>query len=108
MCILPHMNNEALFSLALGLQSPGGLSLQSEPVAAVHCTCKPVLPAVQNFRMRPGSEPCGVYDTIPRKWQHLNSSLCVRLGIDPKNAAQATVVINKTLETGLIRWLRAG
>lgn len=32
-----------------------------------------------------------------------NASLCVRLGIDPKNAAQATAVINKTLDAGLIR-----
>ncbi|MFC3149194.1 ATP-binding protein [Piscinibacterium candidicorallinum] len=32
-----------------------------------------------------------------------NSSLCARLGIAPKNAAQATAVINKTLEAGLIR-----
>ena len=32
-----------------------------------------------------------------------NASLCTRLGIAPKNAAQATVVINKTLEAGLIR-----
>jgi predicted HTH transcriptional regulator len=32
-----------------------------------------------------------------------NASLCARLGIAAKNAAQATVVINKTLEAGLIR-----
>jgi len=32
-----------------------------------------------------------------------NASLCSRLGISPKNAAQATSVINKTLEAGLIR-----
>lgn len=32
-----------------------------------------------------------------------NASLCTRLGIASKNAAQATAVINKTLETGLIR-----
>lgn len=32
-----------------------------------------------------------------------NSSLCARLGIASKNAAQATAVINKTLEAGLIR-----
>ena len=32
-----------------------------------------------------------------------NASLCARLGIDPKNAAMATTVINKTLEAGLIR-----
>lgn len=32
-----------------------------------------------------------------------NASLCVRLGIAPKNAAQATAVINKTLEARLIR-----
>lgn len=32
-----------------------------------------------------------------------NASLCARLGIDPKNAAQATGVINKTLNAGLIR-----
>lgn len=32
-----------------------------------------------------------------------NASLCARLGIAPKNAAQATTVINKTLEAGLIR-----
>jgi predicted HTH transcriptional regulator len=32
-----------------------------------------------------------------------NSSLCTRLGIAAKNAAQATAVINKTLEAGLIR-----
>lgn len=32
-----------------------------------------------------------------------NASLCVRLGIAPKNAAQASAVINKTLEAGLIR-----
>jgi ATP-dependent DNA helicase RecG len=32
-----------------------------------------------------------------------NASLCVRLGIEPKNAAQATGVINKTLSAGLIR-----
>jgi predicted HTH transcriptional regulator len=32
-----------------------------------------------------------------------NASLCVRLGIDPKNASQTTGVINKTLATGLIR-----
>jgi predicted HTH transcriptional regulator len=32
-----------------------------------------------------------------------NASLCVRLGIDPKNASQATGVINKTLAAGLIR-----
>ena len=31
-----------------------------------------------------------------------NASLCVRLGIDPKNASQATGVINKTLAAGLI------
>ena len=32
-----------------------------------------------------------------------NASLCARLGIDPKNAAQASVVINKALNAGLIR-----
>ena len=32
-----------------------------------------------------------------------NASLCARLGIAAKNAAQATGVINKTLEAGLIR-----
>lgn len=32
-----------------------------------------------------------------------NSSLCTRLGIASKNAAQATAVINKALEAGLIR-----
>ena len=32
-----------------------------------------------------------------------NASLCVRLGIAARNAAQATVVINKTLAVGLIR-----
>jgi ATP-dependent DNA helicase RecG len=32
-----------------------------------------------------------------------NASLCTRLGIAPKNAAQATAVINKTLEAKLIR-----
>ncbi|MEJ6001657.1 ATP-binding protein [Paucibacter soli] len=32
-----------------------------------------------------------------------NASLCARLGIATKNAAQATAVINKTLDTGLIR-----
>jgi ATP-dependent DNA helicase RecG len=32
-----------------------------------------------------------------------NASLCARLGIDPKNAAQASSVINKTLEAELIR-----
>jgi predicted HTH transcriptional regulator len=32
-----------------------------------------------------------------------NATLCVRLGIDPKNASQATGVINKTLSAGLIR-----
>lgn len=32
-----------------------------------------------------------------------NASLCARLGIAPKNAAQATAVINRTLEAGLIR-----
>lgn len=32
-----------------------------------------------------------------------NASLCVRLGIASKNAAQATAVINKTLDAGLIR-----
>ncbi len=32
-----------------------------------------------------------------------NASLCVRLGISPKNAAQATAVINKTLDAHLIR-----
>lgn len=32
-----------------------------------------------------------------------NASLCTRLGIDPRNASQATGVINKTLSAGLIR-----
>lgn len=32
-----------------------------------------------------------------------NASLCARLGIAAKNAAQATAVINKTLDAGLIR-----
>ncbi len=32
-----------------------------------------------------------------------NASLCSRLGIDPKNAAQTTGVINKALSAGLIR-----
>lgn len=32
-----------------------------------------------------------------------NATLCVRLGIDPRNASQASAVINKTLEAGLIR-----
>ena len=32
-----------------------------------------------------------------------NASLCARLGIASRNAAQATAVINKTLEAGLIR-----
>ncbi|WP_295646403.1 ATP-binding protein [uncultured Methylibium sp.] len=32
-----------------------------------------------------------------------NASLCVRLGIAPKNAAQASAVINRTLDAGLIR-----
>jgi ATP-dependent DNA helicase RecG len=33
-----------------------------------------------------------------------NASLCTRLGIAPKNAAQATTVINKTLDAALIRF----
>ncbi len=32
-----------------------------------------------------------------------NATLCARLGIDPKNASQATGVINNTLTAGLIR-----
>lgn len=32
-----------------------------------------------------------------------NATLCARLGIDPKNAAQASAVITKTLAAGLIR-----
>ncbi|HEY4368052.1 MAG TPA: ATP-binding protein [Steroidobacteraceae bacterium] len=32
-----------------------------------------------------------------------NATLCTRLGIDPKNAAQASGVINRTLKAGLIR-----
>lgn len=32
-----------------------------------------------------------------------NATLCTRLGIDPKNASQASGVINKSLEAGLIR-----
>lgn len=32
-----------------------------------------------------------------------NATLCVRLGIDPKNASQASQVIGKTLTAGLIR-----
>lgn len=32
-----------------------------------------------------------------------NATLCVRFGIDPRNAAQASGVINKTLKAGLIR-----
>lgn len=32
-----------------------------------------------------------------------NASLCTRLGISPKNAAQATAVINKTLSANLVR-----
>jgi hypothetical protein len=32
-----------------------------------------------------------------------NASLCTRLGIAARNAAQATAVINKTLDAGLIR-----
>ena len=32
-----------------------------------------------------------------------NATLCTRLGIDPRNASQATGVINKTLAAGLIR-----
>ncbi len=32
-----------------------------------------------------------------------NATLCVRLGIDPKNASQASGVINKTLNAGRIR-----
>jgi ATP-dependent DNA helicase RecG len=32
-----------------------------------------------------------------------NATLCQRLGISPKNAAQASTVINHTLEAGLIR-----
>jgi predicted HTH transcriptional regulator len=32
-----------------------------------------------------------------------NASLCTRLGIDPKNASQATAVINKALSVGMIR-----
>jgi predicted HTH transcriptional regulator len=36
-----------------------------------------------------------------------NASLCTRLGIDPKNAAQASGVINKTLKVGLIRYADA-
>jgi predicted HTH transcriptional regulator len=32
-----------------------------------------------------------------------NSTLCERFGIDPQNAAQASVVIRQALETGLIR-----
>lgn len=36
-----------------------------------------------------------------------NATLCARLGIDPKNAAQASGVINKTLKAGLIRYADA-
>lgn len=36
-----------------------------------------------------------------------NATLCTRLGIDPKNAAQASGVINKTLKAGLIRYADA-
>ena len=32
-----------------------------------------------------------------------NASLCTRLGIAPRNAAQATAVLNRTLEASLIR-----
>jgi predicted HTH transcriptional regulator len=32
-----------------------------------------------------------------------NATLCARLGIDPRNASQATGVINNTLSAGLIR-----
>ena len=32
-----------------------------------------------------------------------NATLCIRLGIAPKNAAQATTVINRALEAGFIR-----
>jgi predicted HTH transcriptional regulator len=32
-----------------------------------------------------------------------NATLCARFGIDPKNAAQATGVINKALDDGLIK-----
>jgi hypothetical protein len=32
-----------------------------------------------------------------------NSTLCVRLGIEARNASQASQVIAKTLEAGLIR-----
>ncbi len=32
-----------------------------------------------------------------------NATLCVRFGIDPKNAAQASAVIKKTLDAGLIK-----
>ena len=33
-----------------------------------------------------------------------NASLCQRLGIEPRNAAQASAVINRTLNEGLIRF----
>jgi ATP-dependent DNA helicase RecG len=36
-----------------------------------------------------------------------NATLCARLGIDQKNAAQASGVINKTLKAGLIRYADA-
>jgi predicted HTH transcriptional regulator len=32
-----------------------------------------------------------------------NASLCIRLGIATKNAAQASTVISKTLDAGLVR-----
>jgi len=32
-----------------------------------------------------------------------NSSLCVRFGVETKNAAQATKVINATMKAGLIQ-----
>jgi hypothetical protein len=32
-----------------------------------------------------------------------NATLCERFGIEPKNASQATAVIKKTLEAGLIK-----
>lgn len=33
-----------------------------------------------------------------------NATLCERLGIDAKNAAQATTVIRKAMDTGLIKY----
>lgn len=68
------MNSESLFSMALGLQSPWevrDIRFEANESGRNELHLDIGFPAGSRFADEAGV-PCGVYDTVKRRWQHLN------------------------------------